>query len=108
MKSFQKGQPPKGKNLLLQEQIISFKELTSPKREAKMKVAELIPLKGYLFLFTLKAPNKNSSRRHFNFLLLSFEENRIHLKHQVLFSPKNNEKIFLNVVCCSHDWHFKG
>ena len=27
-------------------------------------------------LLTLKAPNKNCSRRHFNFLLLSFEENK--------------------------------
>ena len=25
---------------------------------------------------TLKAPNKNCSRRHFNFLLLSLEENK--------------------------------
>ena len=25
---------------------------------------------------TLKAPNKNCSRRHFNFLLLSFKENK--------------------------------
>ena len=25
---------------------------------------------------TLKAPNKNCSRRHFNFLLLSFEDNK--------------------------------
>ena len=25
---------------------------------------------------TLKAPNKNCSRRHYNFLLLSFEENK--------------------------------
>ena len=45
---------------------------------------------------TVKAPNKICSRRHFNFLLLSFEEirldfscessalQRIHLKHQVL------------------------
>ena len=33
---------------------------------------------------------------------------RIHLKHQVLFSLKNNEKIFMNVVCCCRDWHFKG
>ena len=28
-------------------------------------------------LLTLKAPNKNCSRRHFNFLLLSFEENKV-------------------------------
>ena len=29
------------------------------------------------------------------------------MKHQVLFSLKNNEKIFMNVVCCSRDWYFK-
>ena len=33
---------------------------------------------------------------------------RIHLKHQVLFSLKNNEKMFINVVCCSRDWRCKG
>ena len=27
------------------------------------------------FVLTLKRPNKNCSRRHFNFLLLSFKEN---------------------------------
>ena len=32
---------------------------------------------------------------------------RIHLKHQVLFSLKNNEKILMTVICCSHDWPFK-
>ena len=26
----------------------------------------------------------------------------------VLFSLKNNAKIFMNVVCCSRDWRFKG
>ena len=26
------------------------------------------------------------------------------MKHQVLFSLKNNEKMFMNVVCCSRDW----
>ena len=69
---------------------------------------------------TLKAPNKICCRRHFNFLLLPFKkirldfscessaQQRIHLKHQVLFSRKNNEKIFMNVVCCSRDWRFKG
>ena len=31
----------------------------------------------FSYLLTLKAPNKNCSRRHFNFLLLSFEENKI-------------------------------
>ena len=30
------------------------------------------------------------------------------MKHQVLFSLKNNEKIFMNVVCCTSDWRFKG
>ena len=32
---------------------------------------------GYYYALTLKALNKNCSRRHFNFLLLSFEENKI-------------------------------
>ena len=30
------------------------------------------------------------------------------MKHQVLSSPKNNKKIFINVVSCSCDWRFKG
>ena len=38
----------------------------------------------------------------------SSAQQRIHLKHQVLFSLKNDEKIFMNVVCCGRDWCFKG
>ena len=30
------------------------------------------------------------------------------MKYQVLFSLKNYEKVFVNVVCCSRDWRFKG
>ena len=30
------------------------------------------------------------------------------MKHQVLFSLKNNVKIFMIVVCCSRDWRFKS
>ena len=30
------------------------------------------------------------------------------MKYQVSFSLKNNEKIFMNAVCCSCDWPFKG
>ena len=35
------------------------------------------------------------------------------MKYQVLFSlkkerKKKNEKVFVNVVCCSRDWRFKG
>ena len=50
-------------------------------------------------------------------LLLSFEDNLskiiwldVSCEYQVLFSLKNNEKIFMNVVCCSraHDWRFKS
>ena len=65
---------------------------------------------------TLKAPNKNCSRQHFNFftfvfrkkIRLDFSCERIHLKHQVLFSLKNNEQIYMNVCCCSRDWRFNG
>ena len=38
----------------------------------------------------------------------SSAKQRIHMKYQVLFSLKNNEKVFMNVVCCSRDWRFKG
>ena len=30
------------------------------------------------------------------------------MKYQVLFSLKNNEEIFMNVVCCSCDWSFNS
>ena len=41
-------------------------------------VTELIDLVSlpYFLSLTLKVPNKNCSRQHFNFLLLSFEENK--------------------------------
>ena len=29
------------------------------------------------------------------------------MTYQVLFSLKNNKKIFINFVCCSRDWRFK-
>ena len=38
----------------------------------------------------------------------SFARQKIHLKLQFLFFLKSNEKIFMNVVCCSCDWRFKG
>ena len=30
------------------------------------------------------------------------------MKYQVLFSQKNNEKVFMNFVCYSRDWDFKS
>ena len=38
-----------GGNLLLQEQILSFKSRSSLKREAKKKMVELLPFNMYLF-----------------------------------------------------------
>ena len=68
------------------------------------------------FPLTLKAPNENSSRQRFIFfyfylskeIRLDFSREssawqRIHMKYQVLFSLKNYEKVFINVVCCSRD-----
>ena len=69
---------------------------------------------------TFKVPNKNCSRRHFNFLLLSFEENKAWFFMWILClaedSPETSSlifsekqwKIFMNVVCCSRDRRFKG
>ena len=39
-------------------------------------VVVLIIPQVHRFILTLKVPNKNCSRRHFIFLLLSFEENK--------------------------------
>ena len=39
-----KGSTLEGKNLLLKEQILSFKSLPSFRREAKMNIEELLPL----------------------------------------------------------------
>ena len=30
------------------------------------------------------------------------------MKYQVLFSLKNNEKVYMKVVCCSLEWWAKG
>ena len=49
-----------------------------------------------------------SKKIRLKFLCESSAEQRIHLKHQVLFSLKNNERICMNVVCCSRDWRFQG
>ena len=46
---FQKQFTLKGRNLLLQEQILSFTSWTSMRREEKIKMAELPPWKVCLF-----------------------------------------------------------
>ena len=46
---------------------------------------------------TLKAPNKNCSRRHFIFLFLSFD-----------LSLNIKMKIYMKFICCRRDWRFKG
>ena len=77
----------------------------------------------YFLFLTLKVLNKNCILIFYFYLLkkirLDFScesstlqrilfRQRIHLKHQVLLFLKNNETIFMNVVCCSRDWRFKG
>ena len=43
-KALQNGATLKGKNLLLEKQILSFKELTPMGKGRKLKMAELLPL----------------------------------------------------------------
>ena len=74
--------------------MMSIKPL---KRQAKIAADDIL-----IFYFYL------SKKIRLDFSCESSASQRIHLKHQVLFSLKNNEKIFRNVVCCSHDWRFKG
>ena len=54
--------------------------ISSLVKHIKMDRVEVFVLlatsRSKVFILTLKVPNKNYSRRHFNFLLLSFEENK--------------------------------
>ena len=64
-------------------------------------------------ILTLKVPTKIAADNIlFFFLLLCFKgKKRLDVScesYQVLFSLKNNEKVFVNVVCCIRDCLFKG
>ena len=45
-----------------------------------------------------------SKKIRLDFSCESSAKQRIHLKHQVLFSLKNNKIILMNVVYCRRDW----
>ena len=59
-----------------------------------------VPMTGLVYFYL-------SKKIRLDFSCESSAWQRIHLKHQVSFSLKNSEKILMNVVCCSHDWHLK-
>ena len=48
----------------------------TPSRKGSALIERTCLHRSKFFPLTLKAPNKNCSRRHFNFLLLFFEENK--------------------------------
>ena len=77
--------------------IIYCNIVYSLKRQTKIAADDILIVYFYL-----------SKKIRLDFSCESSSEQRIHLKDQVLFSLKNNEKIFMNVVCCSRDWRFKG
>ena len=72
-----------------------------------------------LLVLTLKGPSKVaaddsyfftfyfSKKIRLNVSCESSAEQRIPMNYQVLFALKNDEKVFMNVVCCSRDWCFK-
>ena len=55
-----------------------------------------VPVTGLVYFYRLKKIKLDISCE-----LSAWQ--RIHLNHQVLFPLKNNEKVFMNVVCCSRD-----
>ena len=55
-----------------------------------------VPVTDLVYFYLLKTIRLDVSSE-------SYALHRIHLKHQVLLSRKNNEKIFMNVVCCNRD-----
>ena len=61
MQPLQKGSTPKGKNLLLREQILFFKSWTRMRLEAKVKTKELLPLK--VNPFTLRGDSMQRTPR---------------------------------------------
>ena len=80
--------------LLIQTQILKPKSCLRLKNGDKK--VEMEP-----FTLILNCQTKIAADHSLIFSLFSSEEN---IKS---FSLKNNEKVFMNIVC-SHDWHFKG
>ena len=74
--------------------------------------------RGIKIRLTLKEPSKIAADDIFIFYVyllkkIGFDVScesparlRTHMKYQDLFSPNNNEKVFVNAVCCSRDWRF--
>ena len=103
--------------------------VTSIEKKGKLKFSGLLPVENggsesvspyvplqNLTSLTLKAPNKNCNRRHFNFLFLSFEENKAWFFMWILclaeysFESSSlifSEKQWKNIYCC-RDWRFTG
>ena len=89
----------------------TLKEASGLKKRLKLHV--------FPYNLTHKAPTKIaagdilifyfhlSKKMRLDFSCESSARQRIHLKHQVSFSLKNNEKILRNVVCCSCDWRLR-
>ena len=66
----------KGKDRLLDEQMLSCTSQPPLRREPNLKIAGLLPLKVYLFISTLKAPITTAADDiHQYFFIVFFREN---------------------------------
>ena len=63
-KPFQKGSTLKGKNLLLEEQILSFKSGPILQRKANIEMIELLPLKVCPFTLSPKCLDKPQTQKY--------------------------------------------
>ena len=83
-----------GRHIKLEEQSYQCKPL---KCQTKIAADDILIFYFYLL-----------KKLRLDFSCESSAKQRIHMKYQVLFSLKQNEKVFMNVVCYSRDWCFKG
>ena len=74
------------------------RQINVPGPKRVLKAAKALPT-----ILTLKAPKKNCSRQHFNFLLLSFEENKAWFFMWILCLAEDSSETS-SLICSEKQW----